>query len=116
MYRLFNKLIKVRVVALIVSFIVLSLIHSALVLPMLVTTFPLVLGSASWSATVGSAEGVLGFMQETSTFATAMKWIWGVLITNSLAEAALAGIIGGVVADRLIKYLKLNNTPFKVEA
>jgi uncharacterized membrane protein len=115
-YRLFNKVIRVRIVALIVSFIVLSLIHSLLVLPMLVTTFPLVLGSAAWSETVGASEGVLGFMQDTSSFGTAMRWIWGVLITNSLAEAALAGVIGGTVADRLIQYLKLNNTALRVEA
>jgi len=115
-YRFFSKLIKIRIVALIVSFIVLSLIHSALVLPMLVTTFPLILGSASWSETVGAVEGVLGFMQDTSTFGTAMKWIWAVLITNSVAEALLAGIIGGTVADRLIEYLKVNNTSLKVEA
>ncbi|MBI9010057.1 MAG: ECF transporter S component [Tenericutes bacterium] len=114
-YRLFSKFIKVRIVALIVSFIVLSMIHSLLVLPMLVTTFPLILGSASWSSTVGSVEGVLEWMQDTSAFSTAMKWILGVLVTNSLVEALLAGVIGGTVADRLIQYLKLNNTTFRVE-
>lgn len=114
-YRLISSVIRLRIVALVISFVLLSLIHSALVLPMLVSTFPIILGNASMSSIVGG--DIVGFMEGTATFGPAMKWIWGVLITNSLAEALLAGVIGGIVADRLIKYLNINeNKTTEVEA
>jgi len=108
-YRLFSKVIKTRIFALGVSFFILSLIHSLLVLPMMVATFPMILGNANFTDIVGG--DALGVIQSTDTFSLAMKLIWGVLSTNSIIEAGLAVVIGGIVADRLIAYLKLNNNP-----
>lgn len=108
-YRLFSKVIKTRIFALGVSFFILSLIHSLLVLPMMVATFPMILGNANFTDIVGG--DALGVIQSTDTFSLAMKLIWGVLSTNSIIEAGLAALIGGIVADRLIAYLKLNNNP-----
>lgn len=109
MIRLFRKIIKNRLVALMVSFLLLSLIHSILVLPMMVSTFPIILNNSGYSSIVGSNADALAFIQGTSTFGSMMKWIWGVLITNSVAEALAAAVIGGIVADRIIAYLKFNN-------
>ena len=108
-YRLFSKVIKPRIIALGVSFFVLSLIHSLLVLPMMVATFPMIISNANFADIVGG--DALGVMQSTDSFNLAMKLIWGVLTTNSIIEAGLAAVIGGIVADRLIAYLKLNNNP-----
>lgn len=108
-YHLFLKLIKNRLVALMVSFFILSMIHSVMVLPMIVTTFPVILNNGSFSEIVGA--GNVAWIQDNSTLGAMMKWIWGVLSFNSLIEAVLAALIGGVVADRLLKYLKINNNP-----
>jgi uncharacterized membrane protein len=101
-YRLIHKLIKIQIIALVVSFLLLSLIHSLMVLPMMVSTFPIILNNANFTEIVGDSMSTI---EGTNSFALAMKLIWGVLITNSIIEAALAAIIGGIVTDRLIKYL-----------
>ncbi|MBN2541194.1 MAG: ECF transporter S component [Bacilli bacterium] len=106
-YHFFNKLIKARIVALSVSFLLLSLLHSVMVLPMMVTTFPIIVNNASLGEIVGG--DYLTLMQDTNSLSLALKLIWGVLITNSLVEAALAASVGAIVADRLIQYLKFNN-------
>jgi ABC-type enterobactin transport system permease subunit len=73
-----------------------------MVLPMMVSTFPIILNNANFTEIVGDSMSTI---EGTNSFALAMKLIWGVLITNSIIEAALAAIIGGIVTDRLIKYL-----------
>lgn len=115
-YKFFKKLIKVRVIALAVSFFVLSLIHSLMVLPMMISAFPIVMGNANMAATIGG--DAMAFIEgSVVSFNSVMGVIWGTLITFSVAEAGLAAIIGGIVADRLIQYLHLNNNPaIKVEA
>jgi len=50
-------------------------------------------------------------MQGTNTFSTAMKVIMSILVSNGLIEAALAGSVGAVVADRLIAIVKKDETP-----
>lgn len=107
-YRLFHKIFKVRIVALAVSFLVLSLIHSVMVLPMMVSTFPIIINNASMADIVGG--DALGVMEGTNSLSLALKLIWGVLISNSIVEAALAAIVGSVVADRLMQYLKFSKT------
>lgn len=110
-YQFFKKLIKVQIVALVVSFFVLSMLHSILVLPMLLTTFPLVLANANYQSIVGT--DVLGLIQGTTTLSAGLKLILGVLVSNSLIEALLAASIGAIVCDRLMVYLKWNK-PKKV--
>jgi uncharacterized membrane protein len=101
--RLFRKIIKPRIIAFGVAFLVLSLIHSLMVLPMMVSTFPIILGNASMSSIVGG--GALDVMSSTDSLKAIMTLIWGVLITNSIVEAGLAAVIGGIVTDRLVNYL-----------
>ncbi|OQX93453.1 MAG: hypothetical protein B6I17_02545 [Tenericutes bacterium 4572_104] len=107
-YRLFSKIIKQRIIAIAVSFFLLSLLHSILVLPMMVATFPMIISNANFSSIVGG--DVLTLMKGTDTLGLALKLIWGVLITNGIIEAVLAAVIGGIVADRLFVYLKFNNS------
>jgi len=109
-YRLLHKLIKVRIAALAVSFLILSLIHSIMVLPMMVATFPLVINNASMADIVGG--DTIAYMQTIDSLSLALKLIWGVLITNSIIEALLAAVIGSIVADRLIEYLHINSSPY----
>ena len=87
-----------------------------MVLPMMISTFPIVMGNANMASIVGG--DYISFMEgSVESFSTIMGVIWGTLITFSVAEAGLAAIIGGIVADRLIKYLQVNNnTSLKVEA
>jgi len=115
-YHFFRKIIKIRIIALAVSFFILSIIHSLMVLPMMISTFPIVMGNANMASIVGG--DYISFMEgSVESFSTIMGVIWGTLITFSVAEAGLAAIIGGIVADRLIKYLQVNNnTSLKVEA
>lgn len=109
-YRLFNKIIKVRIVALAVSFLILSLIHSLMVLPMMVATFPLVISNASMAEIIGAEN--IAYMQSIDSTGLALKLIWGILISNSIIEALLAAVIGSIVCDRLIQYLHINSNHY----
>jgi len=108
-YRFFKKIIKVRIVALAVSFAILTLIHSLMVLPMIVSTFPIIINNASLGDIVGG--DALGTMTAIDTFSSAMQLIWSFLIAFSLIEILFAAVIGSVVADRLIQYLQVNKNP-----
>lgn len=101
--RFFRKIIKVRILAFGVAFFVLTLIHTLMVVPLMVSTFPIVLGNPDMSSIVGSAG--TGFMNTLNSFGAIMKIIWVVLISNGIIEAGLAAVIGGIVADRLVFYL-----------
>jgi uncharacterized membrane protein len=103
-YQLALKLLKKRFVALVVAFFVLTLIHSLMVLPMLWSTFPLVVGNADWGSIVDQNAGTLDYLAANSSFAAGMRLIWSVLIANSVIEALLAASIGAVVADRLMAF------------
>lgn len=105
-YRFFLKVIRIRFVALVVSFFILSMIHSLLVLPMLVTAFPIILGNANMGSIVGSE--VLAFISDSSSLSASIKLIFGILISNSLIEALLAASIGSIIADRLIAFRLLD--------
>jgi uncharacterized membrane protein len=106
-YQLARKVFKNRLVGLIVSFFVLSMIHSLMVLPMMVTAFPVLLGNEGWaslaSGASGEFSGALDFMGSINNFSAAFTLITGVLLSNSLVEAILAGSIGAIVTDRLIQ-------------
>ncbi len=114
-YRLLLKLINIRLIALIISFVLLTLIHTLMVLPLMISAFPLALGLESVSAVIaaGAGEGwdPIAFMQGTNTFSTAMKVILSILVSNGIIEAALAGSVGAIVADRLIAIVKKEETP-----
>ncbi len=103
--RFFRHVIKNRLIALSISFLVLSLIHSLMVLPMMVSTFPIILGNASMFDIVGQNADAIATIEWADSFKNIMSLIWGVLITNSIVEALLAAVIGGIVGDRLIYYL-----------
>ncbi|XMB72759.1 ECF transporter S component [Mycoplasmatota bacterium WC30] len=105
--RLFRKLIKNRLLAFGAAFLILSLIHSLLVLPMMVSTFPIILGNASMSSIVGGDATT--FMEGIDSFKAVMSLIWGILISNSIVEAGLAAVIGGIVTDRLVNYMNGRN-------
>lgn len=105
-YRLVAKFIKQRLVAMMVSFFLLTMIHSLMVLPMMISSFPVLLGNTSWSQIAAGAENeyqdALTFMASVQSIDTALSIIWGILISNSLVEALLAGSIGAIVTDRLV--------------
>ena len=105
--RLIRKIIKNRIIAFSFAFLILSLLHSIMVLPLMISTFPIVLGSASMGDIVGA--DVLSYMSGVDSIKAVFGAIWAVLITNSLAEAGLAAVIGGVVTDRLVNYLDNRN-------
>lgn len=107
-YLLFKKIFHRRFIALVVSFVVLSLLHSVMVLPLMITTFPIILGNASFGDAVGA--GVVEFMAGINSFGAAWTLIIGILLSSSLVEAALAGVIGGVVADRLMAFLSSDSS------
>ncbi|MFH0992885.1 MAG: ECF transporter S component [bacterium] len=104
-YRLLHRLVKVRLVALMIAFFTMTVIHTLIVLPMLVTTFPIALGNASLLSILGDA---------TATAETFSSWsgLWlliGIVMgSNGIIEAAIAGTIGAVIADRLIAFRDKN--------
>jgi uncharacterized membrane protein len=97
---------KVRILALSVSFALLTIIHTLMVLPMLVTTFPIALGNASIAELVGSAN--MSFVGANASFQGLLFIIGLVFLSNGLIEALLAATIGAVVADRLIAFQHSN--------
>jgi uncharacterized membrane protein len=100
-YHLFKRLLKNQLLSISISFLVLSLIHSLMVLPMMVSTFPIILGNANFTNIVGTD---ISTIEATNSFALVMGLIWAVLISNSIFEALLAAIVGGIITDRLLKY------------
>jgi len=106
-YRFFLKLLKGRLLALVISFGLLTIIHTLMVLPLMISAFPLALNLPSVSSVVNSGgEGLLDFMRGTSSISTIMTVILGVLVSNGIIEAAIAASVGAIVADRLIAILK----------
>ncbi|PKL01019.1 MAG: hypothetical protein CVV56_04220 [Tenericutes bacterium HGW-Tenericutes-1] len=106
-YQFFLKLFKGRLLAMVVSFGLLTLIHTLMVLPLMISAFPLALNLPSVSSVVDSGgEGLLDFMRGTSSISTIMTIILSVLVSNGLIEAGLAASVGAVVADRIIAILK----------
>ena len=105
-YRFFLKLFKGRLLALVVSFGLLTIIHTIMVLPLMISAFPLALNLPSVSSVVNSGgEGILDFMRGTNSISAAMAIIISVLLSNGIIEAGLAAAVGAVVADRLIAIL-----------
>lgn len=106
-YRFFLKLFKGRLLALVFSFGLLTIVHTLMVLPLMISAFPLALNLPSVSSVVNSGgEGLLDFMRGTNSISTAMTIIIGVLLSNGIIEAGIAAAVGSVVADRLIAILK----------
>lgn len=106
-YRFFYKLFKGRLLALVISFGLLTIIHTLMVLPLMITAFPLALNLPSVSSVVSSGgEGLLEFMRGTNSISAIMTFIIGVLVSNGILEAGIAASVGAVVADRLIAILK----------
>lgn len=106
-YRFFYKLFKGRLLALVISFGLLTIIHTLMVLPLMISAFPLALNLPSVSSMVNSGgEGLLDFMRNTNSISAIMTIIIGVLVSNGIIEAGIAASVGAVVADRLIAILK----------
>lgn len=106
-YRFFLKLFKGRLLALVFSFGLLTIVHTLMVLPLMISAFPLALNLPSVSSVVNSGgEGLLDFMRGTNSISAAMTIIIGVLLSNGIIEAGIAATVGSVVADRLIAILK----------
>ncbi|MGE4571485.1 MAG: ECF transporter S component [Candidatus Izemoplasmatales bacterium] len=112
-FKFFKKLLpKNRLVALALGFLIVSLIHTLLVVPMLATGFPIVFESPSIYEGVLKGEygaDTIAGLEGLQSFNTIIKWMFGVLISNGIGEAVLAMLIGSVVTDRLIAYLTSNN-------
>jgi uncharacterized membrane protein len=110
-YILLLKILKVRLIALVISFVLLTLIHTLMVLPLMISAFPLALNLPDVASTIESGgEGLLSFMQGLNTFDAAMAIIFSILLSNGLIEAALAGSVGAIVADRLLAIFKKDET------
>jgi uncharacterized membrane protein len=107
--RLVQKIIKPRLLALTVGFALLTFIHTMLVLPMLVSTFPIALGNASIQTILEQGEiGTVDFVRANNSWSGLMIIISGTIVSNGIIEIILAGSVGAVVADRLIAYRKAN--------
>jgi len=106
--RLFQKWIKLRVAALSVAFLVLTVIHTLMVLPLLVATFPMALGNASIADIVGG--DTMAFLADNTGFSGLMFFLKSVFLSNGAVEALLAATVGAVVADRLIAFKKSNDS------
>ncbi|MFA7144253.1 MAG: ECF transporter S component [Candidatus Izemoplasmatales bacterium] len=91
---IFKKVIKKRIFAYIVSFFLLSVIHSLLVLPLLFVSYPLYYGATPFAEMLAMFSGKAEVM-------TGILVISGIV----LVEAVFSGIVGGVVTDRLQHYL-----------
>jgi uncharacterized membrane protein len=104
--RLMEKIVKIRILALAISFALLSVIHTLMVLPMLVSTFPIALGSAGISDVVGD---LMAFVEANASIKGLITIISSVFLTNGAIEAALAATVGAVIADRLIAFKKNND-------
>ncbi len=97
--RLFRKLIPSRILALSVSFIILTVIHTLLVVPLLFTAFPLAFG-ANIADNVGS--GALDWINANGSLSGLFITLGAIFTSNGIIEAVLAGTIGAIVADRII--------------
>jgi len=112
-YQIIKKIFRIQILSLVIAFFLLSMIHSLLVLPMLVTTFPIVLGSPSLQGIVGGDN--VTFIQSIDSFRAVMGLIFGILISNSIVEALLAASIGAIVTDRLLVFLNRKEKIEEVE-
>jgi len=97
--RLFRKLIKPRLLAFSVSFIILTVIHTLLVVPLLFTAFPLAFNvDIADNVGAGSLDWITAHNSLSGLFLT----LGSIFTTNGIIEAALAGTIGAIVADRVL--------------
>ena len=110
-YKFFSKFVKKRLVALAISFFVLSLIHSLLVLPMLATAFPLAMNFDGIAANIGS--DVMPTIQANYNLLLIIKMLIGTFVTFSIIEAIVAAVIGSIIADRLLAFLGSNGYKYK---
>ena len=91
-----------RLTALVFGFAVLTALHTAMVVPMMVFTFPLALGNASIGELVGG--DTLSIMEANGGFRGILIFLQSIFITNGAIEILLAASAGAVVADRLIHF------------
>ncbi|HOW37866.1 MAG TPA: ECF transporter S component [Bacillota bacterium] len=91
-----------RLTALVFAFAVLTALHTAMVVPMMVFTFPLALGNASIGELVGG--DTLSIMEANGGFRGILIFLQSIFITNGAIEILLAASAGAVVADRLIHF------------
>ena len=96
--RLAKKMIKLPIIAYSVSFIVLTVIHTLLVVPLLFSAFPLAFG-VNIADNVGNAN--LDWITANNSLSGFLVVIGGIFTTNGLVEALLAGSIGAIVVDRV---------------
>ncbi|HRY77423.1 MAG TPA: ECF transporter S component [Candidatus Izemoplasmatales bacterium] len=95
-------LFRQRLTALVFAFAVLTALHTAMVVPMMVFTFPLALGNASIGELVGG--DTLSIMEANGGFRGILIFLQSIFITNGAIEILLAASAGAVVADRLIHF------------
>lgn len=103
--RLFQKVFKLRLLSLAISFALLTALHTLMVLPMLVSTFPIAMGSAGIGDVVGD---MMWFVEANASIKGLLAIISGTFLSNGVIEAAIAATIGAVIADRLIKFNQSN--------
>lgn len=97
--RLFQKLISPRLLALSVSFVLLTVIHTLLVVPLLFSAFPLAFG-VNIADNVGSAN--LDWINTVNSLSGFFAVLGGIFTTNGVIEAVLAGSVGAIVANRVM--------------
>jgi len=91
-----------RLTALVLSFAILTALHTAMVVPMMVVTFPLALGNASIGEIIGGET--LTIMEANGGFRGIMIFLQSIFLTNGAIEILLAASAGAVIADRLIHF------------
>lgn len=97
-----------RLTALIVSFALLTALHTVMVVPMMVVTFPLALGNFSIGEAIGS--DTLNIMEANGGWTGIRIFLQSIFLTNGAIEVLLAATAGAIVADRLINYREKNES------
>ena len=99
-YKLARRLVNKRFPALALSFAVMTLLHTLMVLPLFFSTFPIAFNNESIGNIIG--EGGMDWMTQNASFTGLLTVIAATLTTNGIIEIILAGSIGAIVTDRIL--------------
>lgn len=103
-----------RLTSLIVAFAVLTALHTLMVVPLMVASFPI----AFSNATVGDMVGgeTLATMEANQGWVGIRIFLESIFLTNGAIEVLLAATVGAVVADRLIRFREKRESDAETES
>ena len=103
-----------RLTSLIVAFALLTALHTLMVVPLMVASFPL----AFSNVTIGDLVGgdTLAVMQANGGWNGIRIFLESIFLTNGAIEVLLAATAGAVVADRLIRFREKREAETETES